>query len=193
LLELGSDTGELSAILAIYGRITHLLDYSEENIDYAKALFQELGIEGYFYCQNILDGISMKTSSVDWVWSSGLLEHFPDEQIMDIINESVRVCKKGVMSLVPNASSIFYRIGKFEMEQEGTWPYGKEIPKFTMKDYFKAAGLRNIKEFSVGTTHSTRFLNSIEKEFRNFYNNLSLDEIQKLNQGYLLFTYGEKT
>jgi malonyl-CoA O-methyltransferase len=192
LLELGSGTGELSAILAIYGRTPHLLDYSKENINYAKVLFKELGIEGYFYCQNILEGIPMKTSSIDWVWSSGLLEHFSDDQIMDILKESVRVCKKGVMSLVPNANSIFYRIGKFQMEQEGRWLYGKEIPKFTMKNYFKAAGLKNIKEFSVGTYHSINFLNSIEKEFRNFYNSISLDEIQKLNQGYLLFTFGEK-
>lgn len=192
LLELGSGTGELSAILSIYGRITHLLDYSKENIDFAKALYKELGIEGYFYCQNILEGIPLKTSSIDWVWSSGLLEHFSDKQIMDILEESVRVCKKGVMSLVPNANSIFYRIGKFRMEQEGKWPYGKEMPKFTMKNYFKEARLKSIKEFSLGTYHAVQFLSFFSKEIKNFYNSIGLNEVQKLNQGYLLFTYGEK-
>jgi len=192
MLELGSGTGELSAILGIYSRILHLLDYSEESIKYAKSLFYELGIKGQFYCADILEGIPMGTSSVDWVWSSGLLEHFSDDQIIDILKESARVCRKGVMSLVPNASSIFYRIGKFKMEQEGTWVYGKEIPKFTMRGYFKAAGLKNIKEYSIGTYHSLQFWGKDKKEIKNFYESLSFEELQNLNQGYLLFTYGEK-
>jgi len=192
LLELGSGTGELSAILGIYGRIPHLLDYSEDSIDYAKALFRELGIQGYFYCADILKEIPMKEDSVDWVWSSGLIEHLSDKQIMDVLKESVRVCKKGVMSLVPNANAIFYRIGKFRMEQEGSWLYGKEIPKFTMKDYFETAGLKNIEEYSVGVYHSLEFWDSGGKEIKRFFDNLNFRELQKLNQGYLLFTYGEK-
>lgn len=192
MLELGSGTGELSAILGVYGRIPHLLDYSEKSINYAKSLFKELGITGHFHCQNILDGMLMETCSVDWVWSSGLLEHFPDEQIMDILKESLRVSKKGVMSLVPNASSVFYRIGKYKMEQEGTWLYGKEIPKFTMKNYFKVVGLKNIKEYSVGSYHTLQFWGSDKKEIKNFFDNLGCKELHDLNQGYLLLTYGEK-
>lgn len=192
MLELGSGTGELSAILAIYGRISHLLDYSEESIKYAQALFLELEIKGNLYHADILKGIPMTISSIDWVWSSGLLEHFSDEQTIDILKESVRVCKKGVMSLIPNANAIFYRIGKFKMEQEGTWAYGKEIPKFTMKECFKAVGLKNIKQYSVGIYHSLQFLSKNKKEIKKFYDNLNFKELQNLNQGYLLFTYGEK-
>jgi len=96
----------------------------------SSTLFQELGIDGYIYYSNILEGIAMETGSIDWVWSSGLLEHFSDDQITDILRESARVCKKEVISLVPNARSIFYGVGKFRMEQQGTWPYGPEIPKY---------------------------------------------------------------
>jgi malonyl-CoA O-methyltransferase len=192
LLEIGSGTGELSAILGIYGRIPHLLDYSDESIKYTKSLFHELGIEGHFYCANILYGVPLRTNSVDWVWSSGLLEHFSDDQIIDILKESTRVCKKGVMSLVPNAGSIFYRIGKFKMEKEGTWLYGKEIPKFTMKKYFNDAGLKNIKEYSVGIYHPLQFWDAEKKEIKRFYNSLNFKELQNLNQGYLIFTSGEK-
>lgn len=192
MLELGSGTGELSAILAIYGRIPYLLDYSGESIHFSESLFQELNKKGNFSCQNVSEGIPMKSNSVDWVWSSGLLEHFSDKQILDVIKESVRVCKKGVMSLVPNANSVFYRIGKSKMERDGTWSYGKEVPKFTMKNYFESAGLTNITEFSVATYHSINFLNSGKKAFRDFYDSMSLSEIQALNQGYLLFTCGEK-
>ena len=109
-----------------------------------------------------------------------------------VLQESVRVCSKGVISLVPNANSIFYRIGKFLMEQKRTWPYGKERPFFTMKKYFEDAGLRNIRESSVGPYHSLEFWGSKMSEIKRFYDSLSLQELEGLNQGYLLFTYGEK-
>lgn len=192
ILELGSGTGELSAILGIYGRTPHLLDYSKDSLDYAKSVFESLGINGNFYFQDLLKGISLETGSIDWVWSSGLLEHFSDEVIVNMLKESRRVARKGVMSLVPNANAIFYRTGKFKMEQEGTWPYGIENPKYTMRGYFEAAGLKNIGECSVGPYHSLEFFHSGNKEVKEFYDSLDKEELKKLNQGYLLFTYGEK-
>jgi malonyl-CoA O-methyltransferase len=192
MLELGSGTGTLSAVLAMYGRDTYLLDYSKDSIEYAKNLFKELNLKGNFLCQDILNRISMDDDSVDWVWSSGLLEHFTDEQITEILNESLRVGKKGVMSLVPNANAIFYRIGKYKKELDGTWPYGREIPRFTMKPFFEAAGLKNVQEYSVDPYHTLNFWNTEREEIKKFFDDLSLDELKKLNQGYLLFTYGEK-
>jgi malonyl-CoA O-methyltransferase len=191
-LELGSGTGQLSAILGIYHRVPHLLDYSRESIEFGKRLFRRLGIEGHFYCADILEGIPMQDGSVDWVWSSGTLEHLSGREMASVLQESVRVCSKGVMSLVPNANSIFYRIGKFVMEQKGAWPYGRERPFFTMRKYFEAAGLKNIREFSVGTYHSVEFWGSKMSEIKSFYDSLSLRELEGLNQGYLLFTYGER-
>lgn len=131
----------------------------------------------------------MKVNSVDWVWSSGLLEHFSEQEILHIVKESVNICKKGVMSLVPNARAIPYRVGKFKMERENNWPYGKEIPKTTMRNFFEAVGLKNIKEYSIGTYHFEFWHND---DIKNFYNNLGSEELQALNQGYLIFTYGEK-
>jgi len=191
-LELGSGTGQLSAILGVYGRAPHLLDYSGESIKFAKRLFRKLGVEGHFYCTDVLKGIPMQDGSVDWVWSSGVLEHLSSVEIATVLEESVRVCSKGVMSLVPNANSIFYRLGKFQMERNGTWPYGRENPVFTMKNYFEAAELRNIKEYSVGAYHSLEFWRSNTREIKCFYDSLSIMELGNLNQGYLLFTYGER-
>ncbi len=157
LLELGSGTGELSAILNIHSRITHLMDFSEKSIDFSKKLFEQLNLKGFFYCQDIRNGIPLKTNEIDFVWSSGLIEHFSDEQILRILKESVKVCKKGIMTLVPNANSIFYRIGKYTMEQKGSWKYGIENPKYSLRTFFKKVGLRNIIEYSIGVNHSLRF------------------------------------
>lgn len=192
ILELGSGTGFLSSILGVYGRKPYLLDYSSENINFNKELFNMLNIEGRFFCGNVLDGIPIDNKAVDWVWSSGLLEHFTNDQIQHIMNESARVSKKGVISLVPNANSTLYRIGKHRMELSGKWLYGREDPKYSMKNYFQEAGLVNIKEFSIGTYHVMEFMDSIRADTKAFFDSLDIEELQNMNQGYLLFTYGEK-
>jgi hypothetical protein len=78
------------------------------------------------------------------------------------------------------------------MERDRTWLYGREIPKFTMKDFFRLAGLKNIKEFSVGAYAALNFWGREDKDIKYFYDSIDLGEITRLNQGYLLFTYGEK-
>ncbi len=126
----------------------------------------------------------------DWVFSSGVLEHFSDEQIINILKDSKRLARKGVMSLVPNANAVFYRIGKFKMEHEGKWAYGREVPKLSMRPLFEAAGLTNIQEYSVGTYHSLQFWGKEHKEIKHFLDGLSGEQLRLLNQGYLLFTIG---
>jgi hypothetical protein len=102
------------------------------------------------------------------------------------------VAKKGVMSLVPNSRSLFYRIGKHAQEKAGQWPYGKEIPKLSMKQFFEQAGLYNIQEYSVGTYHALKFWGKDMPEIKDYLDSLTPIELKELNQGYLLFTYGEK-
>ena len=191
VLELGSGTGQLSAILALHGRTALLVDSCEESLAFAKQLFDKLGLQGQFRNADILKGIPAEDGSVDWVFSSGLLEHFTNAQIGDIMADCVRVCKKGVMSLLPNANSIFYRAGKSKLEREGRWPYGRETPVFTMTDHYEKAGLRDTKEWSVGTYHALRFYDD-DGCIREFLDGLSISDLRRLNQGYLLFTCGRK-
>src|SRR3989338_935844 len=47
-LDLGSGRGELSAILAIEGKETTLFDWSNENLEASKKLYQALKLEGKF-------------------------------------------------------------------------------------------------------------------------------------------------
>lgn len=191
LLEVGSGTGELSAILGLSGRTVHLLDYSSPSIDFSQKLFEDLGLQADFYCQDVLQGIPLPSKVVDWVWSSGLLEHFSEEDILTVLKESVRVCKRGVMSLVPNANSLFYRIGKHKMEREGSWRYGRETPRFSLRELFMAAGLKNTSECSVAPYHALQFWGANCEDIKRFYDSLAPEDLACMNQGYLLFTYGE--
>ena len=195
IMEFGSGTGFLSTVLAFYNRNVHCIDYSEKNLEYAKEVFSRLGLSGHFHLLDMLKKIPFDDNFVDWSWSSGVLEHFTDDQILVILKESVRISKKGVLCLVPNANALFYRTGKYHMEQTGTWPFGNEDAKFTMKHFFEKAGLKNIQEYSLAPYQSLKFwqLNKkAQKESEEFINSLDSSQRNNLNQGYLLFTYGEK-
>lgn len=192
MLELGSGSGEISAVMTLYGRNPVLIDYCVENVEFARALFEELGVTGCFIHADIMEGIPLEDGSVDWVWSSGFLQHYEERQIKWILEESTRVCRQGVLSLVPNAASIFYRLGKYKMEKEGSWAYGKENPKYTMRNIYNEVGLREIEEYSVGLYHPLRFWGSDQEDIRELYDSLDPGEMRALNQGYLLFTKGRK-
>ena len=136
-------------------------------------------------------------ADADCTWSSGLLEHFTDEQLLFILKESARVSRRCVVSLVPNARSIFYRLGKWYQEQHGLWACGKEDPKRTMKSFFEAAGLVDVREFTIDVKTAIAFVHPIRaKMLRKSLLLLSrlLPEAgwRFLNQGYLLVTIGQK-
>lgn len=186
VLELGSGTGELSAGLAAKGRQVTLLDFSEESLSFSQRLFEELGLEGRFEKGDVLESLPFADDSFDCVFSSGLLEHFNGEQIEHIMAESARVSEGKVISMVPNASCRPYMAGKKLQEEAGTWKWGKEEPKNTMKDYFQTAGLETIDEFSVAQEHALRFI--YDEELREKYRKINEEE----RQGYLLVTVGKK-
>lgn len=198
-LELGSGTGALSAALAMQGRKVVLLDFSAESLDFSKRLFERLSLEGTFIHADILEKFPLDDNFCDCVWSSGVLEHFSDAELARIMRESARVASRKVISLVPNAASVPYRLGKWLQEQMGIWKYGYESPKFSLRDAFIQAGLVDIREFSIAPGQAVKFLDSVPgmdsvaNEIRNWYISLGRPEIERLNQGYLLFTIGERT
>jgi len=130
--------------------------------------------------------------SVDWVFSSGVLEHFDDDQILDIMTRSFQAARCGVMCLVPNAASLAYRTGKDAQERSGEWRYGREVPRYSMKDIFLKAGAAHVEEYTVDPYQALKFLGERGTLFKAFFDSLSPDELKALGQGYLLFTCGKK-
>jgi len=195
--ELGSGTGELSAHLAKAGRHVVLVDYSQGSLDFGREVFAELGLSGRFVLADVTEPLPFETDSFDLVWSSGLLEHFDDKQIVHILTESRRISRSKVISLVPNANSLMYRVGKWQQENTGRWQWGREDAKGTMAPYFQQAGLLEVSERSVGIQHSLRFLDpeqrmAFESVIAEFLDDISRAEAEQLNQGYLLVTEGCK-
>lgn len=198
ILELGSGTGELSGILANNNRIVTLLDWGPATLKFSKNVFKLAGMDGHFVQADVTKQFPFSNNCFDCVWSSGLLEHFSQEQIDFIIMESSRVSKNLVISLVPNAFSLLYRWGKWYQERNGIWKWGKEEPKHSLRKAFEKAGLVNIVEYSIDVMTP---INSAMTSIRNkkiravvykCFRMIPQTILKKLNQGYLLVTIGEK-
>ena len=120
-----------------------------------------------------------------------MLEHFETDEQIRLLRNWARYGKY-MISMIPNASSIPYRIGKQLMENEGTWEYGLEIPKHSFKEEFSRAGITVEKEYTIGSEWAQRFLPK-RHYIRRFFAKLEKDgyNLDDLMQGYLLVTIGK--
>ena len=197
ILDLGSGRGENSAMLALRGKRTNLLDWSQDNLDFSKALYRELGKQGQFYRADMTKRLPFEDGSFDAVFSCGVFEYFMDEEIRNILTEAFRVSRKKVILLIPNALSIFYRIGKWYMEKNNKWPWGGEKTFISMKPYFTHIPDVRVREFTVAAKHSLNFLTMAHgKKWQNFFMKLlNLKDHSNpswFNQGYLLISVAER-
>jgi ubiquinone/menaquinone biosynthesis C-methylase UbiE len=197
LLETGCGSASISANLAAMDRKIELCDFSEKILDRAKGLFahNRLAVPHVKCWDLTLKPYPWPDQSVDVTWSSGVLEHWTDDELVPIVKEMKRISKKKVVSFVPYAGSLFYRIGKDYAERNKTWVYGREIPRFSLKSVFEQAGLFNIEEKTVWFEQSIEFLRMINMECylaAKEWRDANQEAVRSIyGQGYLLLTVGE--
>ena len=196
-LDMGSGRGENSAMLAQQGRRTTLLDWSQDNIDYSKKLFQLMTLDGEFCRADMTKPLPFEDNTFDMVFSCGVFEYFTGETIREIIKEAFRVSRKRVIIMVPNSLSIPYRLGMGYMKATGQWHWGGEVPSSSLKPYFQSIPNTKVREFSVGTKHSLDFLTmpgggTIKKLCTRLLKLKDHSNPSFLRQGYLLITIAEK-
>jgi glycosyltransferase involved in cell wall biosynthesis/SAM-dependent methyltransferase len=195
LLEAGCGSGTLSAELATADRVIELCDFSQAILDRAAELFRVSGLPtpGLTLC-DLTQPLPWPDRALDVVWSSGVLEHWTDEELLPIVSEMARISRKGVISLVPYAGCVFYRLGKHLAEVSGRWPYGREIPRRSLKPVFERAGLSGVREWTVWNEWGPRMLGltdaALERQVCEWWDSLSPDDPAREGQGYLLLTVG---
>ena len=160
-------------------------------------LFEVLQKPGTFCRADMLKPLPFKDNAFDAVFSCGVFEYFTDREIQDVLAEAFRVARKRVIIMVPNASSLAYRLGKFYMEKRGSWEWGGERPHSTLKPYFYGVGCRNVEELSVAARTSLDFLtmrggDSIRKVLTRLFKLTDHAQPALFKQGYLLITIGDK-
>ena len=195
ILEAGCGSGELSAQISLTGRNIILADFSDKILQRAEMLFSQSSLSRpkLVNC-DLTKLLPFESDAVDVVWSSGVLEHWTDEELVPIVTEMKRISRKRVISLVPYSGSLFYRLGKHLLEKSGRWPYGREIPRHSLAKVFMQAGCNDVFEEVIWTNWPPRFLSMYEPKIGNevlsWWESLPEDDPVKYKQGYLLLTVG---
>lgn len=196
LLEAGCGNARISAELAVAGRAIELADFSPPILERAAQLFAISGLSApVTRFADLTQPLPWADRSVDITWSSGVLEHWTDAEQAPIVAEMKRISRRRVISFVPCAQSLFYRWGKSVAEEAGTWSWGRELPRATLRPLFERAGLGNVTEEIIWPEAACEFLAFIEPELRTqalgWLNSLPADDPLRATQGYLLVTCGD--
>lgn len=100
VLECGAGTGKFSAYLASKGVKTYAMDLEQAMVEQAKKLSKQISPENEI---NVFQGdirkIPFKNKYFSVTHSSGVMEHYYDEEIIEIINEQLRVSDICVFSV----------------------------------------------------------------------------------------------
>jgi SAM-dependent methyltransferase len=161
ILEAGSGSGKISLRLALKGADVTLFDYSEMALIQAKKLFNRYGLEPKLVQADLRKILPFEDDSFDIVFNAGVMEHFTENQQIQIIKEFGRIGVE-LHTFNPNSNSFFYQLGKWVAEEANIWPYGKEYPVNSMKNIFEKAGFNLEIEYSVGFESSLYFLDYIK-------------------------------
>ncbi|GIP25930.1 hypothetical protein J23TS9_10600 [Paenibacillus sp. J23TS9] len=197
MIEAGSGTGKISLRLAIEGAEVTLVDYALQALEQSKLAFR-LKNRNAEFIQSDIRSMPLGDKAYDVCWSAGVLEHFSNEEKVNILQEMARITKPGghIVVLVPYSGCLPYRMGKSFAEQAGSWPYGVEMPVESLKDSFSKAGIQPVEEREIGFLESLDFIDfipdggSVKAWLRHWYSSLEIEE-QRLFPGYLLLTHGK--
>jgi hypothetical protein len=192
ILEIGCGSGATTASLAQNGRQCTALDFQEESLVLTKGLCDRLGCAVSIVKADARAALPFEAGAFDIAFQAGLLEHFDREERVDMLRRWRPCCRK-MISLIPNAASLGYRMGKGLMEKAGTWPYGRELPQYSLVREFEQAGYRVTDEYTVGEKNAVNLLpktHYLRQALEKWMTEMDLCG-DNCGQGYLLVTIGE--
>ena len=192
ILEIGCGTGISSLWLAKNGKKVTALDYTESSVELVRTAARRLDLQNIEVIQyDATKDLPFSDKQFDFIFQAGLLEHFNTEEQIRLLQSWAR-CGKNMISMIPNAASVPYRVGKQIMEKNGSWEYGLEIPKHSFKEEFTKAGISVEKEYTIGAEWAQSFLPN-KHYIRKFFSKLNKDgyDLNDMMQGYLLVTIGK--
>jgi ubiquinone/menaquinone biosynthesis C-methylase UbiE len=158
MLEAGCGRGRIAVRAAAGGAQVSLLDVSAAALQVAQAFLRGARQQAHL-CQGDLLAMPFETESFDVVWNAGVIEHFAGDDQVRAIREMARVCRaRGlVLTFVPNAQAIIYRIAKGRAERSKQWIWGHEEPVISMRSLFEREGLALLQEKAIAVHQEVSF------------------------------------
>jgi len=157
VLELGCGRGILSYLAYKSGaREITLVDFSDKALNYAENLFD--GIEGISFIKADILNLDLNRT-YDIVLSSGVVEHFKADQIIECIRSHIRHSNDLIVIVVPSNTYFNYRRSK-SPENRKLYGWWKPISKSEMERHFKL--------LNVSIRYNRRFYTMYAVSFPNF-------------------------
>lgn len=192
VLEIGSGSGQTSLCLAKAGREVTALDYSESALNLITSAAQALSINLRTVLHNAHTALPFKENEFDVIFHAGLLEHFEISQRTEMLRLWKPYGRK-MVSMVPNAASLCYRLGKESLENSGGWKWMKEDPAYTQIGEFLSAGYTVEREYTIDMASSLYFMEegALKETLSRLWSDRQAQGLTDLfHQGYLLVTVG---
>lgn len=144
ILEAGCGTAVLSASLAAEGRVAVAVDRDREMISLAARIAGRLAAPVRFVHCDIV-GFDY-SEGFDCIFSSGVLEHFEDERIVDLLRRKSE-----------SAATVVFTVPSDYFEpREAIYGDERFLPLAAWRDLIHAAGCRTVEEFSHGPRRGER-------------------------------------
>jgi len=166
ILDVGTGTGQYCIELALRGAKCEGIDKDPESVKLANRIANDYQINNCIFREIDLSDFGENESRrnyYDMVFSMGLLEHFDDLKIIEMLKEMGKLGKYIIVG-VPYGGSDTYKLSKSYSQKEGTWEYGFERDFLTLSDLFKEAGLSMLHEQIIGLGSEAYYLKRINPE-----------------------------
>ena len=187
ILELGSGSGHLSACLAQMGYKVSLLDFSVGALNKSKETFKKYELDGEFIEGDLFD-LSNVSKDYDIVWNSGVMEHFDEDNLLEIFKQIRNIMNSKFIFLVPNPDSISYLLMRYNLEGQDKWEYGQEYMRRNYLQIAQKAGLSGkVLGYAASSISIWHFESTFQQDInRKMYGALVNDGIMPSNESYLI-------
>ena len=151
IADIGSGTGMTSAYFAEHGAELHLVDLADKALAYARNYFNKKNLKAKYYRENAFN-MSLPHSHFDVVWNGGVIEHFPDQQKILMLQKMWQLVKPGgrIIVTAPNAWDIPFMMAKQLLIWRNKWSFGDEddLTSARLAELAKRAGITNPRIFA---------------------------------------------
>jgi len=165
ILEVGTGTGQYCNELSLRGAKCIGIDKDPESIKLANRIAGDYKADFAFREVDLFELSKNKSlhNFYDIVLSMGILEHFNDKEIVDMLKEMGKLGKYVVVG-VPYSGSDIYKMSRLYSQKKGTWEYGFERDFLTLSKLFKKAGMSLLYEQVIGLGSEAYYLKRVNRE-----------------------------
>jgi len=158
VVEVGSGPAHDSLTFAQRGAQVTALDCSPTGLDLAQHFYRRLGL-GLTTVEGFADRIPLEDSRFDLAFNGGVLEHFTDRQLEDVIDEMIRVVKPGgyVLAFCPNRYNLFYQANLRRAKQHA-YDFERAFTAKEIRQRFEARGLVDVRVSGVHVHPAPNYL-----------------------------------